>query len=291
MASDPFNEYENTDDDVGLSDEDKKHAKTNRQDWFKGEKGRTYRAALVYFHPVDVKLARTALKKAKTDGTKMSREEVQKVAQSALAKRAKDMGKEPDQLEPWEALYLEETRFKKLDAHYKEGLGYVNSRLGKDGEDADRVWKSLPEPKRYFVTCLLLYPTNNEGEIDKETLTKNWKVRPWRIGSTVWERIFNINKSLESNDLTIGSQDLKMTCTNSEYQNWTIDPAGKAIWKQNDKFKLTVLQAAYQLYDKLDPFRNMSTADLRIKLGMESGGSGGGEDTSADDVNALLENM
>jgi hypothetical protein len=290
MSSDPFNEYENADGDVGLSDEDKKHSKTNRKDWFKGEKNRSYRAALVYFHSVDVKVARAALAKAKASGEKLSREEVQKHAQSALAKRAETLSKAVDQLAPHETLYLEETRFRKFDAHYKEGLGYVNSRLGKDGEEADRVWKGLPEPKRYFATVLLLYPTNNEGDIDKETLTKNWKVMPWRIGSTVYDRIFAINKSLESNDLTIGSQDLKMTCTNSEYQNWTIDPIGKAIWKQNEKFKNNVLLAAYDLYDKLNPFRDMSTADLRIKLGMDSGGSSG-EDTSADDVNALLESM
>jgi len=267
-------DLESYDDDVGLGAEDKKHARSNQLDWFKGEKGRTYRVSLVYFNPLEAAVVR-AVKKKNPAATK---EEIVAAVQAQFAKKAEALGKSVDQLTESDKLDLTNVRFKKIEAHYKEGVGYVVSRLGKDGSEADQVWKSLGDVKTYFTTCLIVYPTTREGEPIKEQLATNWTVVPWRFSNKVFRRLHEVAESLRSNDLNICMQDLSLKCTNTEYQNFDIDGAGKAIWR-NEKIQSRVLEKAFPIYEKLVPFRELSTADLKLKLGISDGG---GVDTSMD---------
>ena len=295
-TSNPFAELDHMEEyeqeNVGLRPEDKKHARSSEQEWFKGEQGVTYRVSLVYFWPLVITTALTAQKRAKEDGKTLSKEQQIELAKKALAKRAEDLNKPLDQLAEWEKLDLNEIRFKKILAHYKEGVGFVNSRLGKDGADADEVWKMLGDQKPYFCTILMLYPTNRQGELDREEVTKKYRILPWRLNSKVYGALLNQASSLRANDLSISDQDLLITCTNGDYQNFDkMEAAGKALWRKNPKFQSIILEKSFAFFDKLTPFRNMSTADLRIKLGITSGEKAGDDDVSADDVEDLLNNV
>jgi len=282
MADSPFQEeLEGFEDDVGLGAEDKKYATSSQLEWFKGEKGRTYRVALVYFHPLPVALA-TAAKKKNPEVTK---DQVAALVQQALSKRAEELKKAVDQLAPHEKLDLNNTRFKKVEAHYKENFGFVVSRLGKDGVEADKVWSAMGDKKTYFTTVLLLYPVNGQGEVIKDQLLSHWSVRPWRFSGKIYGRLHQVAAGLRENELSIASQDLTLKCTNTEYQNYEIDGAGKALWRKNEKFQAAILEKAVTLYEKLNPFRELSTADLQIKLGL---GGGGGTDVSDDDFSGML---
>ena len=285
---DPYAQYED-DEDVGLSEDEKKYGKSKQTDWFKGDKGRTYRVALVYFHTVDLVSVRALRAKAKKDGTTVDREKIQAIAKAALSKRAEKLSKSVDELEPAEKLDLGQVRFKKWEAHYKDGLGYFLTRKGKDGDDADRVWGMLDDPRTYFSTALLIYPTDNDGELDKTNLAKGWRIMPWRFSGKVYERIWKLNDGLKKNDLSIANQDLVMTCKNADFQNFDIDPHGKAVWRQSEKFQKKILEKAVTLFEKqLSPFRELSTADLKIKLGISTGG---GEEVSEDDMSELLDSV
>lgn len=285
---------DDTDDgsDVGLGAEDKKHARSNQLEWFKGEKGRSYRAALVYFHPLDAAIVRAMKAVAKKAGKEVVKAEVVETINKALAKRAELVGKPVDGLADWDKLDINNVRFKKVEAHYKEGVGYVLSRLGKDGPEADQVWKTMGDVKTYFTTALLLYPSNREGEFIKEQLATDYKVVPWRISGKMYQILHQRADSLRQNNLSIASQDLILKCTNTDFQNFDVDAAGPAIWPKNQKFAQLVLGKAFGLYEKLVPFREMSTADLKIKLGI-SGGSGSVSDetVSDDDFNGLLDSV
>lgn len=290
MATDSFSDMDGYEDDVGLDTEDKKHARGNQQEWFKGEKGVTYRTSLVYFHSLDVAVAQAAKKKAVRDGTKVTPEQLTEFANKALAKRAEELGKAVDQLQAHEKLDLSNARFKKLMAHYKEGVGYALSRLGKEGAESDEIWKMLGEPKKYFTTLLLIYPTNREGEPIKEQLAHSWTLKPWRFGNKVYGRFHEVAESLRANDLTIVNQDLSLKCTNTEFQNFEVDGAGKAIWRKDPRFMAKVLEKAMPFYDKLVPFRELSTADLRIKLGLPSGSSVA-DDVGTDEYSSILDGV
>ena len=282
MADSPFEELEGLEEDVGLSPEDKKYATSNQLEWFKGEKGRTYRVALVYFHPLAGALAIAAKKK----NPQVTKEQIDGLVQQAMAKRAEELKKAVDQLAPHDKLDLGNTRFKKIEAHYKDNFGFVISRLGLDGVEADKVWSAMGEKKLYFTTVLLLYPVNGSGEVVKEQLLTHWMVKPWRFSGKVYGRLHQVAAGLRENDLSIASQDLTLKCTNTEYQNFEIDGAGKALWRKNEKYQAAVLEKAVSFYAKLQPFRELSTADLQIKLGL--GGGGGGSDVSEDDFSGML---
>lgn len=146
------------------------------------------------------------------------------------------------------------------------------------------------DQKVTFTTVVLLYPTNRKGELDKNALTTDWKVMPWRLSSKVYGQLHGQAGSLRNNDLSITDQDLLITCTNSDYRNFDkMEGAGKAIYRKNPKFQEMVLAKAIQLYDKLEPFREMSTADLRIKLNLSTDNKA--EDVSPDDMEDLLNNV
>lgn len=281
-----------SDGDVGLGSEDKKHARSNQLEWLKGEKGRSYRVAFLYFNPLDASIVAAMKARAKKEGKELTKAEVIEKINSAYAKRAELVGKPVDELAEWDKLDTSNVRFKKVEAHYKDGVGFVLSRLGKDGPEADQVWKTMGDVKTYFTTILLVYPSNREGELIKEELATGFKVMPWRFSGKVYETLHQRADGLRQNNLSIASQDLVLKCTNTDYQNFDIDSAGPSLWQKNQKFASTVLSKAYALYEKLVPFREMSTADLRIKLGI-SGGSGGASDAGVtdDEFNGLLNSV
>lgn len=268
-----LNEYE---DDIGLSEEDKRFGGKTRAEWFKGVKNHTYRVSFMYFHPIVIATLK-AFKAKKPDATK---EEMDKVATAVLAKRAEALGKTPDQLQEYEKLDTENVKFHRVQAHYKEGFGYAVSRLGLDGKDADEVWKTLGDPKSYACTALLIYPTNKEGEINKRALFEDWEMKPWRFGPKVYGQVHQVAMGLQSNKLSIASQDLTLKCTNEDFQNFDIQPCGRSLWRRlaedaetgpnkeaGLKFQAQVLTAAIGIYDTVkSPFRLISTPDLASKL-------------------------
>lgn len=284
----PFDDMDDFNDDIGLDAEDRAGVKTNKLEWYKGEKGRTDRAALLYFNPVHVTAVRVAMAAAKKEKKDLSDDDKKSIGRKSLEDLAAKLKKGVDALTPLEMLNLSDVRFKKMLAHYQEGLGYVISRLGLDGPDGDDVWKRLPEPRYYFSSILLLYPTNREGEIDKSRLSNGWQVKPWRFGPERYDRIYKLNSGMAQRGYTIASEDLLLECKDAQFQNIDINPAGPALYRKNEKFQAAVLTKALDIYDKLNPFREMSTADLRIKLGL---GGAATADVGADDFGDILDNV
>jgi hypothetical protein len=283
-TNDPFSEYDDLDDDIGLDAEDRAQVKSNKQDWYKAEKGRVDRVAFVYFNTVDVTAARIA--KRKNAG--ISKDEMIAAGKAALEARAKKLEKTVETMTAVDRLNLNDVRFKKMLAHYQEGLGYVISRLGLDGAEADDAWRRLPEAKQHFTTLLLVYATTRDGEIIKEKLATGWKLLPWRFSPDRYSQICKRNVALVENGITIASQDIQIECKDTQFQNVTIDALGPAIYRKNPKFQELVLTKAVELYEKLSPFRDMATADLRIKLGL---GGGATASVGAEEYGDILDHV
>jgi hypothetical protein len=284
------------DDDVSL-DQDQKNAGSTKQEWLKfGSKGEQKRAAFVYLYTVDANAVQKARKEAIRAGKKLTREEELAVAKGALTKRAQEVGKTLDQLSAIEKLDTSVAHFKALKAHFHESVGYAISRLGKDGPEADAVWKRLGDVKSYFTTLLLIYPTTAEGAVDKEQFAsqaKNHKLKliPWRFSVKTYDEIYGVNEGLRDNNLSLASQDVKITCDNPKYQGVKVVAAGPATWQKNEGIKAAVLTAALNKYDGLNPFRELSTDQIREKLNLGGGSSTAGDDASVDSFNDLLEGV
>lgn len=274
--SNPFDDnstYSLDDQDVGLDDEGKKFLQP-RDEWLKMTKGQCLRGSFVHFHTVDKNAAQAALQAAAKKSEPLSQDAVRAIARKSLEDRAASLGKSLDALTAVERLDLSEVKMKKFWGSYQQGLGFVINRLGKDGPEADSVWKKIPEPRLYFSTLLILYPTNAQGDItdnEKGRLTTDWKILPWRFGKKTYEEIWKLNAGLKSNGMGIHSQDIKLECKDAQYQNINVSFVGASIWQKHEKFRTMVLTKAMGFYDKLVPFREMSTDQLRAKLGL--GGS------------------
>lgn len=279
---DPFDEYD--DEDVVDLDPANK-APSNKLDRFKGEAGKTYRVALLYFHTLESSIVRAAKRAAKKEGKDPDKDQVKDLINKSLAKRAEELEKSVDELETWQKLDLRKAQFKKVITQYGkfQGGGLFESRLGKDGPEADKIWSKLEEPTTYYYTIVLIYPTDPNGNVEKEAILRSSLVKPWRFAGGVFNRLIEVNQSLSQvgDGLSLANQDLRLKCKNAQYQNFEIDFAGKALWTQSDKIKNKFLPMAVDMYEKMttSDARRVSTADLKEKLGL---GGDSGEDVADD---------
>jgi hypothetical protein len=278
-------ELPSLDDDIGLGEEDKGKFQSSQLDWYKGEKGRTDRIALVYFNSIEM----TQLRKQLRQDPSLPADKQRAFMAGIRVKVAEKLGKTPDELEPADLLDTSEARFKLVSSSYKEGLGYVAWPKNLP-PDEERVWKKLGEKKDYAISVVLVYPTDREGEVDRDRLAKGWKVMPWRIGSDKFEVIRKINKGLLEDGGSISRMDLNVSCTDTGFQKLTITPASQAIYLKNETLKKMVLAKAELLYSKLNPFRELSTEQLREKLGMSPAIVAPGSDAN-EDFSAVLSNI
>lgn len=277
--------YDEFQDDVSLEPEDKARVGSNNQEWLKMTKGQVLLCAFLYFHTVDV----NAVKGVRKANKGASPEEIKAAALKALTERATSLTKSVDQLTPDEKLDLSTVQFKSFKAHYQQGLGFALSRLGKDGAEADSVWKKLPEAKQYFTTLLLIYPMTREGKHDVEAIKQGqWRILPWRFGPGTYDEIWNLNDGLRGNGMSIANQDIRLECKDTTYQNMKVSFVGKAAWQNSPGFKKVVLTKAMEYYNKLVPFREMSTDQLRAKLGLTGSAV---QDVSGEDFTGLLDNV
>lgn len=277
--------YESYEEDVSLEAEDKAKVGSNKTEWLKMTKGQQLLCAFLYFHTTDVNAVK-AVRKANKNATP---DEIKAAAGKALAETATKLGKSADQLEPWEKLDTSVVQFKSFKAHFQQGFGFALSRLGKDGPEADAVWKKLGDAKQYFTTLLLIYPVTREGKHDIEAIKRGeWRIMPWRFGPGTYDEIWNLNDGLRGNQMSIATQDIRLECKDTTYQNMKVSFVGKAAWQNSPGFKKLVLTTAMDAYDKLVPFREMSTDQLRAKLGLT--GSAVSE-VSGEDFTGLLDNV
>lgn len=281
-------ELPDVNEDIGLGDEDKNRVQSNKLDWYKGEKGRTDRIALIYFNTYEAIQLRTLLK----ERPEISAEQQKAVVKKVRASIATKLGKSVDQLEPVDLLDLREARFKPVSAVYKEGLGFLAWPKEMTAAD-EKVWAKVGDRKDYVITVVLWYPTDREGEIDKERLSKHWRVLPWRTTPEMYGNFRRMNKGLVSDGSSISQIDLNLTCSDTNYQKNTVTQAGSAVYLKNENFKKMVLEKACTLYSKLTPFRQMTTDELRDKLGLvPSGGSVSvGSDITDEDFSGVLGNV
>jgi hypothetical protein len=280
-------EYDDLDSSLGLDDEDRKAAKSdNDVDWYKGTKNRTDRVAILLFQSVDeaaILKARNRASKAKT--AQPTREEQIAIAKKALSDRAAALNKSVDQLTEVDKLDLNAPNFKKFTHHFVgKGVGDIISRMGKDGPEADKLWSKIEEAKTHFVTLLLIYPSNKEGELDKDVFKSSWIkdpiIKPWRFSQKRYDLIWKVNSGLRKNGLSIANQDLLLECKDDQYQQIEPSADGKAVWLQSENLKKQILERAIKFYKKINPYRVITTAQLREKLGLEDGSDGVSTDSS-----------
>src|SRR5262245_36628358 len=115
MSEETDFDYDDYNDDVDLDPANK--PASNRVERFKAEQGKTYRVALLYFHPLPVTIHKTLERQAKSSGKPLDPAAVKEIVAKAYAKRAADLGKAVGDLQEWEKLDWANAQFKKYQSY------------------------------------------------------------------------------------------------------------------------------------------------------------------------------
>jgi hypothetical protein len=288
--SDSESQIELDDNEIGLGEEDKGKVQSNQTDWYKGEKGRTDRVAFVYFNSHEQSQLRKAVL-AKPDLTPAQKKDLVEKVRVAVATK---LNKSADQLDQVDLLDLSEARFRTASGYYKKDVGYVAAPKGPISTEDQKVFAKLGEKKDYVISLLLIYPTDRDGEIDKEALARKWQIKPWRFSPDKYEVLRKINRGLLESSTSLSGIDLHMSCSDTQFQKITITQAGPALYSKNEQFKRKILEKAVTFYKKMSPFRELSVDEIREKLGLMPGGGGTaapGSDISGEDFSNILGNV
>lgn len=267
---------------LGLDDEDAKLIRT-RQEWYKGEKGRTERVALVHFNNLRTVVTREVLRK-NPEATLEDRRGAIARAKAVLAQK---LGKSPNDLTAAEQLDTRDARFKFCNAAYHKDIGFVEVPHELSLKE-QAVWRRLGDPRTHIYTLLLVYRGDRDGEVEPEFAARGWRVAPWRFSTGYLDVLRRIDKGLKESGSCVANYDLLLTCTDTQYQKLTITLAGAALYRKDPAFQRAVLEAAAAEGTRLKPFRQLTTDELREKLGLPAAEAEPGSDPYDIDLGAAL---
>lgn len=252
--------YEVEDNYIGTGEEEKKKLRSGSIEWYKGEKGRVDRVAIVYFNTV----LETLVQRGKSQGH--AGEALDAWIDAALTELAKKAGKSRDAYVDDTPIDYERVRFYRCLAAYAEGKGFFEVPTSIPSDER-KVWSKLGEPREYLSTLLVRYHTDKHGNLlNKEQ--PGWDIMPWRFAPKIWEQLAQIHAGLQESSSSLAHNDLKISCEDTKYQKLTITAAGPALWRKNEDLKVQVIADSERLRSKVKPFRIVTTEALAQILGI-----------------------
>lgn len=119
-------------------------------------------------------------------------------------------------------------------------------------------------PKERFAAKILVYDTDKNGNLEKPF---GFKIKTWVFGSDKFVKLRSIRE--EWGDLT--KYDLKLTCTDKQFQKMEITNTPKAIWRSNEKIKKLVLAALKEDKTNLESVlgAKLSATEMAKRLGID----------------------
>lgn len=296
---DLYNDYDASS-DVSATPENKDRSKSNDHK-FTPMVDNTYRISIVYFQPIAQTIAQAMIKAAKKAGTEVDKDQFDQKLKATLTKIAESKGKSYDALEDWEKLDLSTVQFKKYTHQYAKGVGDVLSRRGKDGPAADEIWASLGDESTHYGTAVVVYPCNQQGEllVPQENLIQHLTVKVLRVTVNQFNQLVDLNtemSDISEGKQSLASQDLRLVKEKvNGFDKTTFKASSPALWRKTPQLREVVLKKMLAISDKIIASREMTTKELKIKLGMDtdvgSESSDGIYDMDADAINNSLADL
>jgi hypothetical protein len=155
-------------------------------------------------------------------------------------------------------------------AHYKERYF-----LCKKGICCDK----LGAAKWRVGAVIVKYNTDKMGTIKQPF---SYDLYPWIFSETTFIKLKAIN-----NEFPLATHDLKISCSNEEYQHLDITPCNETIWQAKDELKKRILDEAKPIWDyvKKGIASDMSVEEIRDLL---SAGAVAIDPTSKLDLDQVL---
>lgn len=286
------------DDSIDLNPANK--ASTNKLERFKGKQNYTYRAAVICFKPLEETIYLSHKRQAKTNGTPFSEEKYMEDVNKALKLRAGYWNCEPSELADWQKLDFRVPQFKKYQVQYHQKVGSVRV-LQDKSPDAEKVTKLLGEIKEYAWTLLLVYPTDENGnlpmrgdKVDVDAIIHQAKIWPHRMAPASFNAMIDKNTKIskmatpteddENGDakkalvagiptprMSLGTCDLTLKCKAETYQQFDLDTELElSLLVQSRQLQKKFLPMALSLQPKMVDAKEYSLETLKEKLDIAS---------------------
>ena len=129
---------------------------------------------------------------------------------------------------------------------------------------------------KYHIGCVIII--YNIGKDDSgKTKLKGYELMPWIFWEKMYQKLVSADK-----EFPLVSHDLKLKCTNGEYQTIDVQSCNNSIWVSDPKLKVKVLEEAKSVFETIS--RNLgadiSVSEIKEVLGIDVTGS----DDAATDV-------
>lgn len=122
---------------------------------------------------------------------------------------------------------------------------------------------------KYHIGCIVvtyILGKNAEGK----TKLKEFELMPWIFWEKTYQKLVSADK-----EFPLVSHDLKLKCTNGEFQTIDIQSCKESLWTSSPDLKAKVLEQAKPLYESLSRNLGMdaSVAEIKEILGIDITGS------------------
>jgi hypothetical protein len=154
--------------------------------------------------------------------------------------------------------------------HYKERYF-----LCKKGLCCDK----LGAAKWRVGAVIIKYNTDKLGGLKQPF---SYDLYPWIFSETTFIKLKGIN-----NEFPLATHDLKVSCSNEEYQHLDITPCNESVWQAKEELKKKILEEARAIWDyvKKGVASDMSVEEIRDLL---SAGAASVDPTSKLDLDQVL---
>jgi hypothetical protein len=130
-------------------------------------------------------------------------------------------------------------------------------------------------PKYHIGCIIIIYILGKDA--NGKTKLKDYELTPWLFWEKTYQKLVSADK-----EFPLVSHDLKLKCTNGEFQTIDIQSCKESIWASSADLKKKVLEEAKPLYESLS--RNLgaevSVSEIKEILSIDVAGS----DDAATDV-------
>jgi hypothetical protein len=133
------------------------------------------------------------------------------------------------------------------------------------------------KPKWRIGGVLVIYTMSDDGK-----KLKDWRVTPWIFSETMYNKLKTAN-----GEFALDKYDIKLTCTNEDFQTIDVQSCNASLWQSKDSFKEQVLDAARPYLDEVadNIASDLTPTEIRELMGADTPGSeDAAEDVNLDDV-------
>jgi len=174
--------------------------------------------------------------------------------------------------------------------NYHKDAGYV---INKGPEFTQLLGEN---PRTMVATLIVKWPLNSKGQLDKEALLESMpEVMPWIFSQDKYEKL----KKMHASGYWMHDHDVQIDCEDTQFQKFNFLPAKQNIFKEmlksakGQEVAKFVIDRVRQMAPNLgrEIGQDLTLAQLKEKLGMDSGGPVGNVVATDGEMDNMLSNM